>query len=89
MSDQKALTATLKEIRANDTFSSSLTRWVDRLLSFQFTVKHEPGRTFGLADYLHPSPVVSEIPIRAKQQKNSSPSKSLKLDIFPKQIIKN
>ena len=57
VSDHKALSTILKENRSNKTFSSRLTRWVDRLLPFQFRVVHAPGRTMGMADYLsrHPS----------------------------------
>ena len=57
VSDHKALTTILKVNRSNKTFSSRLTRWVDRLLPFQFKVVHVPGRTMGMADYLsrHPS----------------------------------
>ena len=57
VSDHKALTTILKDNRSNKTFSSRLTRWVDRLLPFQFKVVHAPGRTMGMADYLsrHPS----------------------------------
>ena len=29
-----------------------MTRWVDRLLSFDFSIVHTPGRTLGIADYL-------------------------------------
>ena len=58
VSDHKALTAILEGNGAIKTYSSRLTCWIDRLLQFQFTVKHEPGRTLGMADYLsrHPSP---------------------------------
>ena len=47
----------LKPNRGNKTFSSRLTRWVDRLLPFEFEVVHVAGRTLGMADYLsrHPS----------------------------------
>ena len=57
VSDHKALSSVLKPNRVNRTFSSRLTRWVDRLLTFQFEVVHAAGRTLGMADYLsrHPS----------------------------------
>ena len=57
VSDHKALTTILRGNRGNKTYSSRLTRWVDRLLPFQFRVVHAPGRTMGMADYLsrHPS----------------------------------
>ena len=47
----------LRPNRGNKTFSSRLTRWVDRLLPFQFEVVHVAGRTLGMADYLsrHPT----------------------------------
>ena len=51
------MASVLKPNRGNKTFSSRLTRWVDRLLPFEFEVIHAPGRTLGMADYLsrHPS----------------------------------
>ena len=57
VSDHKALQSVVKANIGNITFSSWLTRWVDRLLPFDFSVTHEPGRTLGVADYLsrHPS----------------------------------
>ena len=42
VSDHKALKSVLKANKANKTFSSCLTRWVDRLLPFEFTVVHHP-----------------------------------------------
>ena len=58
VTDHKALVSILKGNRGNKTYSSRLTRWVDQLLPFQFSIRHEPGRTLGMADYLsrHPSP---------------------------------
>ena len=69
VSDHKALTSILKGNKANKTFSSRLTRWVDRLLPFQFTVSHEPGRTIGMAVYLsrHPSPSSNNIKLKAEE----------------------
>ena len=57
ISDHKALMSVLKPNRGNKTFSSRLTRWVDRLLPFDFEVVHVAGRTLGMADYLsrHPT----------------------------------
>ena len=58
VSDHKALKSVLKANKSNKTFPSRLTRCVDRLLPFDFTAVHTPGRTLGMADYLsrHPSP---------------------------------
>ena len=55
--DHKALASVLRPNRRNKTFSSRLTRWVDRLLPFEFEVIHAPGRVLGFADYLsrHPT----------------------------------
>ena len=41
----------------NKTFSSRLTRWVDRLLPFEFEVVHVPEGMLGKADFLsrHPT----------------------------------
>ena len=40
VSDHKALMSVLKPNRGNKTFSSRLTRWVDRLLPCDFEVVH-------------------------------------------------
>ena len=50
----------LKFKRGNKTFSSRLTRWVDRLLPFDFEVIHVASRTFGMADYLSRHPTVKQ-----------------------------
>ena len=57
VSDHKALQSVLKSNKGNKTYSSRITRWVDRLLPFDFAMVHTPGRTLGMADYLsrHPS----------------------------------
>ena len=57
ISDHKALMNVLKNNRGNKTYSSRLTRWVDRLLPFEFDVVQVPRRTLGLVDYMsrHPS----------------------------------
>ena len=62
ISDYKALASVLKGNKNNKTYSGILTRWVDRLLPFEFEIAHAPGRTMGIADYLsrHPSPIEGE-----------------------------
>ena len=57
ISDHKALETAIKSNHGNKTYSSRLTRWIDRLLPFDMEIIHQPGRTMGLADYLsrHPS----------------------------------
>ena len=71
VSDHKALKSVLKANKSNKTFSSRLTRWVDRLLPFEFNVVHTPGRTLGMADYLsrHPSPYSGAV-IKSEQMFN-------------------
>ena len=54
--DHKALTSALGEHRSNKTYQSRLTRWVDRLLPFQFKITHIPGRDMGIVDYLSREP---------------------------------
>ena len=56
ISDHKALATVLKGQKANKTYSSRLTKWVDRLLPFEFELIHKPGRTLGIADYLSRNP---------------------------------
>ena len=73
VSDHKALTSTLKRNKANKTYSSRLTRSVDRLQPFQFTVTHAPGRTLGMADPLsrHPSPSNNNAHVKAEELWNN------------------
>ena len=52
VSDHKALQSLLRSNKGNKTNSSRLTRWVDRLLVFDFAIVHTPGRTLGMADYI-------------------------------------
>ena len=62
VSDHKALATVLKGNKSNKTYSSRLTRWVDRLLPFDYEIFHAPGWTIGIADYLsrHPSQTEGE-----------------------------
>ena len=42
----------MRENRANKSYISRLTRWVDKLLPFDFTIDHLPGSKMGLVDYI-------------------------------------
>ena len=67
LSDHKALATVLKGHKGNKTYSSRLTRWVDRLLPFDYEVIHVPGRILGMADYLSRNPTEqNESTIKAK-----------------------
>ena len=46
----------MKENRSNKSYNSRLTRWVDRLLPFQFDIEHLPGAKMGLVDYISRDP---------------------------------
>ena len=52
ITDRCALLSTMKENRSNKSYNSRLTRWVDRLLPFQFDIEHLPGAKMGLVDYI-------------------------------------
>ena len=52
ITDHRPLLSILKENRSNISCSSRLTRWVDRLLPFQFDIEHLPGAKMGLDDYI-------------------------------------
>ena len=56
--DHNALVSLLNgNNKKNKIMFSRLTRWLDRLIPFDFQVEHKPGAKIGLADYLsrHPS----------------------------------
>ena len=52
VTDHKALLSALNNNRANKCYQSRLVRWVDKLLPFDFTVKHLAGSEMGITDYL-------------------------------------
>ena len=72
VSDHKALQSVLKSNKGNKTYSSRLPRWADRLLPFDFSIVHKPGRTLGMADYLsrHPSPYEGNV-VKAEELFNN------------------
>ena len=62
--DHRALLTALNKNRGNKTYQSRLTRWVNRLLPFNFNLEHIPGKNMGFVDYLkwhpkhNPPPIV-------------------------------
>ena len=56
ITDHRALLSIMRENRANKSYNSRLTRWVDRLLPFDFTIDHLPGSKMGLVDYISRDP---------------------------------
>ena len=58
VTDHEALVSLLNgNNKKNKTMFSRLTRWLDRLIPFNFEVEHMPGAKTGVADYLsrHPN----------------------------------
>ena len=56
ITDHRALLSILKEHRSNKSYNSRLSRWVDRLLPYQFSIEHLPGAKMGLVDYISRNP---------------------------------
>ena len=50
ITDHRAVFRIMKEHRSNKSFNSRLTRWVDRLLPFDFDIAQSPGSEMGLVD---------------------------------------
>ena len=53
---QRALLSIMRENKANKSYNSRLTRWVDRLLPFDFSIDHLLGSKMGLVDYISREP---------------------------------
>ena len=56
ITDHRAILSIMKEHRFNKSYNSRLIRCVDRLLSFDFNIKHIPGAKMGLVDYISRKP---------------------------------
>ena len=52
ITDHKALLSALSPNYGNKTYHSRLTRWVDRLLPLNFTIKHLAGKDMGFTDLI-------------------------------------
>ena len=56
ITDHRALLSIMRGNRANKSYNGRLTRWVDRLLPFDFSIDHLPGSKIGLVDYISREP---------------------------------
>ena len=54
ITDHRALLSIMRENRANKSYNSRLTRWVDSLLTLDFSIDHPPGSKMGLVDSREP-----------------------------------
>ena len=57
LTDHKALLSLMNSHHGNKTYQSRLTRWIDRLLPFNFKMEHIAGTKMGLVDYISRNPV--------------------------------
>ena len=65
ITDHRALLPIMRENGANKSYNSRLTRWVDRLLPFDFLIDHLPGSKMGLVDYISCNPQQKAVNISA------------------------
>ena len=56
ITDHRTLLSFMKEHLSNKSYDSRLTRWIDRLLPFDFNIEHIPGAKIGLVDYISRQP---------------------------------
>ena len=56
ITDHRALLSILKERRSNKSYNSRLSRLIDRLFRYNFTIEHMPGAKMGLEDYISRNP---------------------------------
>ena len=65
ITDHRALLSIMRENRANKSYNSRLTGWVDRFLPFDFSIDHLPGSKMGLVDYISRDPQQKAVNISA------------------------
>ena len=69
LTDHKALIGALKDGKYTKTTQSRLSRWADKLLPFDFTVEHLPGKDMGFVDYLSRHPSGEPVPVSLDDEK--------------------
>ena len=65
ITDHRALLSIMRENRSNKSYNSRLTRWVDRLLPFDFSIDHLPGSKMVFVDYISRDPQQQAVNISA------------------------
>ena len=63
LTNHKALIGALKDDKNTETAQSRLTRWAEKLLSFDFSVELLPGKEKGFVDYLSRHPSGEPVPV--------------------------
>ena len=69
LTDHKTLIGALRDEKYTKTAQSRLTRWADKLLPFDFTVEHLPGKDMGFVDYLSRHPSGEPVPVSLDDKK--------------------
>ena len=65
ITDHRALPSIMRENRANKSYNSRLTRWIDILLPIDFTIDYFLGSEMGLVDYISRDPQQEAVIISA------------------------
>ena len=63
VTDHRAFLSILKDNRGNKTYQSRLTRWLDRLLPFDFELEHLAGKDMGFVDYMSRNPIGAAVKV--------------------------
>ena len=58
----------MRENRANKSYNSRLTRWVDRRLLFDFSIDHLPGSKMGPVDYISREPQQKAVNVSTNEE---------------------
>ena len=56
ITDHRAILSVLKEHRSNKSYNSRLSRWIDHLLPYNFTIERTTGAKMGLVEYISRNP---------------------------------
>ena len=88
LTDHKNIISAIKEQKGNKSYQSRLRLLADRLLTFDYEIRHVPGAILGMADYLSrdptfeapPSSVYDELFVIKTRQSFTQPCNSIRED---------